>query len=151
MPFSKHRRGHTLFMIVFFVCLGITTEVFFTAFMALFTGEPVNGKPLIAMAGTTYVWMAFIYGLIPILGYFFYDKVKHWPVYLRLPFYVLLIYVVEFVSGYILQVTTGSCPWEYKSGWHVMGLIRLDFAPAWLFFAFMVERLYVFVNTKVIQ
>lgn len=151
MPFSKHRRGHTFFMIVFFVCLGMTTEVFFTAFVALFTGEPVNGKPLIAMAGTTYVWMAFIYALIPILGFLFYDKIKHLAIYYRVLIYVSLIYLVEFTSGYLLQLTTGYCPWEYKTGWHIMGLIRLDFFPAWACFTIMVERLYVFINSKVIQ
>src|SRR3954465_7661108 len=129
MPFSKHRRGHTFFMILFFICLGMTCEVFFTAFTALFTGNPVDNKPPIALAGITYVWMAFIYALIPILGVLFYDKVKHIPIYLRLPMYVLIIYIIEFTSGYILRLTTGSCPWEYTTGWQVMGLIRLDYFP----------------------
>jgi hypothetical protein len=151
MPFSKHRRGHTFFMILFFVCLGMTCEVFFTAFTALFTGTPINDKPLIALAGITYVWMAFIYALIPILGVLFYDKVKHIPFYFRLPMYVLIIYVIEFTSGYILKVTTGSCPWNYTTGWQIMGLIRLDYFPAWLAFAWMVERLYVLINRRVIQ
>jgi hypothetical protein len=151
MPFSKHRRGHTFFMIIFFVCLGMTTEVFFTAFMALFTGKSVTGKPLIAMTGFTYVWMAFIYGLIPILGFFLYDKVKHLAIYYRLLLYVILLYTIEFISGYILKVATGSCPWEYKTGWHIMGLIQLEYVPAWAFFTWMVERLYVFINSKVIQ
>ncbi|MCW5908682.1 MAG: hypothetical protein KIS94_12540 [Chitinophagales bacterium] len=138
-------------MIIFFVCLGMTTEIFFTAFMALFTGKPVNNKPLVALAGTTYVWMAFIYGLIPIIAHYLYEKVKTQPFYNRIGLYVILIYTVEFISGYILKVTTGSCPWEYKTGWHIMGLIRLDFLPAWCFFAWMVERLYVFINNRVIQ
>lgn len=151
MPFSKHRRAHTFFMILFFVCLGITTEVFFTAFVALFTQTPLCNKPLAAMAGMTYVWMAFIYAIIPILGVLFYDKVKNIPFWLRLPMYVCIIYLVEFTSGYILKLITGSCPWEYKTGWQIMGLIRLDYFPAWLFFAWMIERLYVFVNARVIR
>lgn len=151
MPFSKHRRGHTLFMIVFFVCFGMTSEVFFTAFLSLYTGVAINNKPLIALAGTTYVWMAFIYALIPVLGFFFYDKVKNIPFYFRLPMYVVILYAVEFTSGYILRATTGSCPWEYKTGWNIMGLIQLEYFPAWLFFVWMVERLYVFVNNKIIQ
>ena len=151
MPFSKHRRTHTFFMILFFVCLGMTSEVFFTAFTALFTGVPVNGKPIIAMAGDTYVWMAFVYALIPILGILFYDKVKHIPFYFRLPLYVLIIYIVEFSSGYLLRVTTGECPWNYTTGWQIMGLIRLDYFPAWLCFAWMIERLYVFMNNRVVR
>jgi hypothetical protein len=151
MPFSKHRRGHTFFMILFFICLGMTCEVFFTAFTALFTDNPINNKPLIALAGITYVWMAFIYALIPILGVLFYDKVKNIPIYLRLPMYVLIIYIIEFTSGYILRLTTGSCPWEYTTGWNIMGLIRLDYFPAWVGFAWMVERLYILINRRVIQ
>lgn len=151
MPFSKHRRGHTLFMIAFFICLGITTEVFFTAFTALFTGERIDNKPVGAMAGVSYVWMALIYGLIPILGHFIHGKVKHLHVAVRVLFYVFLIYLIEFVSGYLLRACTGNCPWEYTTGWHIMGLIRLDYLPAWAFFAWMVESLYVFVNNKVIQ
>lgn len=151
MPFSKHRRGHTFFMILFFVCLGMTSEVFFTAFTALFTGNPINNKPLAAMAGTTYVWMAFIYALIPILGILFHHNVAHWKVWYRLPFYVILLYFVEFTSGYLLKLITGSCPWEYKSGWHIMGLVQLQFFPAWLLFTWMVERLYIFINNRVIK
>ena len=151
MPFSKHRRGHTFFMILFFVCLGITTEVFFTAFMALFKNEPFCDKPLISMTGHTYVWMSFIYALIPILGVLFHHNVAHWKFWARLPFYVVLLYAVEFTSGYLLKLITGSCPWEYKTGWNVMGLIQLEFFPAWLVFVWMVERLYIFINNRVIQ
>jgi len=151
MPFSKYRRGHTFFMILFFVCLGMTAEIFFTAFSALFTATPIANKPLAAMAGMTYVWMAFIYALIPILGILCYEKVKGIPIYFRLPMYVFLIYLVEFLSGFMLRVLTGACPWEYTTGWHTMGLIRLDYFPAWLAFSWMVERLYVYINNRVIQ
>jgi len=151
MPFSKYKASHIAFMIIGFACFGITTEVFFTAFMALFTQNPLCGKSLSAMAGTSYVWMAFIYGLVPILGIIFHDKAKPWPIWVRLPVYVLIIYVIEFTSGYLLQCITGRCPWHYTSGWNVMGLIRLDYFPAWLVFAGLVEQIYIFMNTRVIK
>lgn len=151
MPFQKYRRAHTFFMIQVFICLGISTEVVFTAFMSLINQSPLCDKPLVALAGYSYVWMAFIYGLIPILGVLYYDKVKHLPAWVRLPMYVLIIYIVEFTSGYILRLTIGNCPWNYTSGLNVMGLIRLDYFPAWLLFAFIVERLYLFINTKVVR
>lgn len=151
MPFQAHRRTHTFFMMVFFICLGITTEVFFTAFTALFTGEPACGKPLWALTGFTYVWMAFIYGLIPLLGILFHHHVAHFPLGRRLMTYVILLYMVEFVSGFLLEIITGSCPWKYTSGLHVMGYIRLDYLPAWTLFVWMVERLYIYVNRNVIQ
>ena len=151
MPFTKHRRGHTFFMIIFFICLGITTEVFFTAFMALITQQPFCDQPLIFMTGHTYVWMAFIYGFIPILGLLLHHKVAHWPIWYRLPLYVVLLYIIEFTSGYLLKLLTGACPWEYKTGWNIMGLIQLEFIPEWLFFTWMVERLYIYINNRVVQ
>ena len=138
-------------MIVGFACFGITVEVFFTAFSALFTQTPLCGKPLGAMAGTSYVWMAFIYGLIPVFGILLHDKAKPITFWLRLPLYVLIIYIVEFSSGYLLQVITGSCPWHYAGGWNVMGLIRLDYFPAWLVFVWLTEQIYIFMNTRVIK
>ena len=103
------------------------------------------------MTGHTYVWMAFIYALIPVLGVLFHHNVAHLKIWLRLPLYVVLLYAVEFTSGYLLKQLTGSCPWEYKTGWHIMGFIQLEFFPAWLAFVWMVERLYIFINNRVIQ
>lgn len=151
MSFSKYNKGHLAFMIIGFACFGITIEVFFTAFTSLFQQEPLCGKPLAALAGTSYVWMAFIYGFIPVLGILFYDKAKPLPVWLRLPLYVVIIYTVEFVSGYLLQCITGKCPWQYTTGHHIMGLIQLDYFPAWLLFAWLTEQLYIFMNTRVIK
>jgi hypothetical protein len=151
MAFSKHNRAHIVFMIVGFACFGITIEVFFTAFYALFTQNALCGKPLGALAGTSYVWMAFIYGLIPVLGVLLHDKAKPIPVWLRLPLYVAIIYAIEFTSGYLLQLITGSCPWRYTSGHNIMGLIQLDYFPAWLVFAWLTEQVYVFMNTRIVK
>jgi hypothetical protein len=151
MPFSKYRWQHILFMVTGFACFGITVEVFFTAFTALFTQQPPCGHRLIALSGNSYVWMALIYGLVPVFGILFHDRAKPIPIWLRLPLYVLIIYVVEFTSGYLLQLFTGECPWHYTTGWNVMGLIRLDYFPAWLVFAWLTERIYIFMNTKVIK
>ncbi|HWB63236.1 MAG TPA: hypothetical protein VG603_07000 [Chitinophagales bacterium] len=151
MAFHRPKPGHLFFMVLFFACVGVTTEVVFTAFMALFTQSPLCGSQLPAMAGKSYVWMLFIYGLIPILGVYFHHHIKHWNVFARLLLYVAILYVIEFVSGYLLQLTTGSCPWLYHGGHNIMGLIQLDYAPAWAFFAWMVESLYLYINARVIQ
>ncbi|MDB5282251.1 MAG: hypothetical protein JWO06_1326 [Bacteroidota bacterium] len=137
-------------MIIVFVCFGITTEVFFTAFSDLVNNTPLCDKPPLALAGYTYVWMAIIYALIPIFGVLLYDRIKNKPFWLRLPLYVVIIYIVEFTSGYILQLTTGSCPWHYTTGLNIMGLIRLDYFPDWLVFVWLVERLYVYVNGMIV-
>ena len=151
MPFSASRRVHTLFMMLTFAAFGVSTEVVFTAFTSLITQEPMCDKPLASMAGRSYVWMLFIYGAIPLFAFYIYNRVKHLHVLVRLFLYVLIVYVVEFTTGYILQLATGKCPWQYTSGWHVMGLIRLDYFPAWAIFCWLVERLYVFVNNRMVQ
>jgi uncharacterized membrane protein len=74
---------------------------------------------------------------------------KERPLVLRLLIYVLGIYIVEFSTGFLLEQITGKCPWEYTSGWHIMGYIRLDYFPTWLVFAFIVESLYLYINEKI--
>ncbi|MFN4122440.1 MAG: putative ABC transporter permease [Flavobacteriales bacterium] len=51
---------------------------------------------------------------------------------------MLVIFAIEFILGWLLDQLAGKCPWEYQEGWHVAGYIRLDFAPAWFVFAWMV-------------
>ena len=144
--FLSPYRQQRLFLILFFVCFGMTVEIFFTAFSALLSGESVQGKPPLALAGYTYVWMAFIYGLIPVLAPPFHVLSRRWPAALRLGAIVLFIYLIEFSAGYLLRITTGSCPWEYQQGWHIAGLIRVDYLPAWTIFAWGVEKVYGFAN-----
>ncbi len=135
-----------LFYILFFICLGITTEVFFTAISDAFAQfsneEPVNMR----LMGHTYIWMAFIYGWIPVLFAIGYPKISNLPLFIRLLVYILFIYIIEFVSGFLLEQLTGRCPWKYDTGWHIMGYIRLDYALFWMFFGFILERVYVFLE-----
>ncbi len=151
MPFSKPRRGHTFFMMFVFACFGVTTEVIFTALQNLVNKTPLCDKPLFTLAGNSYVWMIFIYALIPIIAHYVYYKFNQNNIFLRIIIYVLLIYLFEFVSGFILQQVLGECPWHYTQGWQIMGLIRLDYFPVWAFFCWLVERLYVFMNERAIR
>jgi hypothetical protein len=151
MPVKKYHWSHVVFMVLVFACFGVTAEVFFTAAMSVVNQSPLCNKPIIALAGTSYIWMAFIYGLIPILGILFHPMAHPLPVWVRLPLYVIIIYIIEFTSGYVLQCITGHCPWHYTTGLNIMGLVRLDYFPVWLLFAWLVERIYIFMDTKVIR
>ena len=98
--------------------------------------------------GYTYVWMIPIYALVYPGMSVLYPAASAYPFWLRGPFYVALIFFVEYVSGWLIRKATGNCPWEagyYKARWGVHGLIRLDFAPAWLAVAFIFESLYRFL------
>jgi len=135
-----------LFFCIFFACLGITTEICFVAFTNLFNNTPFCGEPLWSLTGKTYVWMLPIYTLIPFFAGYLYHKIAHWQSVVRWTFYTALILSVEFVAGFILEQVTGQCPWEYTTGWHIMGYIRLDYIPAWFIFSFVVEYLYVYLD-----
>lgn len=149
MTLAKPNLHQTIFLVIFFAAFGIATEVFFTAFMDFYYNTPLCDKTRWALAGNSYVWMVFIYGLIPLFGNVVVRPMHKYNIALRLLLYASIIYAVEFISGYALKLITGSCPWEYTSGWHVMGLIRLDYAPAWLFFAFLLETLYLYVLRQI--
>lgn len=128
----------------FFSCIGITCEIFFTSFYDNINSVTDGGNWDWSLKGHSYVWMFFIYGpasfLIPIVM----DKMNKIPLLARLMVYSIGILAVEFVSGFLLDKLTGACPWEYKTGLHIMGYIRLDYVPAWMGFAFLLEKLVLF-------
>ena len=138
-----------LFLYLFFGCFGMTFEVFFVAITNLFLGTPLFNEPLWSLTGKTYVWMFPIYVMIPVLFGLLLKYIKDKPLALRLIIYTLIIYVAEFSSGFLLEQITGKCPWEYTTGWHIMGYIRLDYAPSWLIFSFIIEKLYNYINEKI--
>ncbi len=137
-----------IFLVVFFICLGITTEVFFTA---IFEGLWDWNERSIRLEGHTYVWMAPIYALIPLLFPIGIKLFGHWHILIRAFLYMIFIFIIEFISGFLLETITGYCPWDYtgKSKWEIMGYIRLDFFAFWMFFGIMVEKFYLFLQAKI--
>jgi hypothetical protein len=129
-------------LFLFFICIGVTTEVVFVAITNFLNNEPLCGSTAISLAGKSYIWMCPIYALIPLFGKILYPKVGHYPFAIRLIIYLLCVYSVEFSAGFLLKQLNGTCPWEYQTGWHIMGLIRLDYAPMWAVFCICIERLY---------
>lgn len=116
-------------------CVGVAAEVLFTAFT-----EPAGGKRLI---GFSYVWMFPIYALLypgirllaPLVG------TRPWPA--RAALYAALIMVFELLTGLVLRAALGEAPWEpgYRGKrWCVLGLVRLDYFPAWAAGALIFER-----------
>jgi len=97
--------------------------------------------------GHTYIWMAFIYALIPVLMMNIYPKVAHFSLLVRMLIFVAMVYLIEFSAGFLLDKLTGQCPWEYTTGWHVMGYIRLDYALFWVGFGFILERLFLLLES----
>lgn len=113
--------------------LGWGLEVLFTgAVSALFHKDR-------SATGKTYLWMHPIYGGAMIALEVLSRRLEKYPA-LRPLAYVPAIYAVEYCTGYALRRALGKCPWDYgKNGLNVHGLIRLDYAPAWLVAAYLFE------------
>ena len=120
--------------------LGLSTEIFFTAFTDFFISirdhKPVDwGLP-----GHSYIWMIFIYGGGSLLFPFGHKHLNGFHLLVRIFIVAVGIFAIEFTTGFLLDKITGHCPWQYFGKWSVMGYIRLDYLPAWMIFAFIIER-----------
>lgn len=139
-------KNKSLFLFLAFGCVGITTEIFFTAIMnniaAMQAGAGINWR----LMGNSYIWMFPIYGLAGIAWPILYKYIAKYHAIIRACIYAIGILIVEFITGWLLDVTTGRCPWEYQTGWHIMGYIRLDYFPLWAGFGYMVERIFLLLD-----
>lgn len=124
-----------------FSCVGITGEIFFTSFYTNINSFLQGGLWDWSLQGRSYIWMFFIYGFASLFFPFAMDKMKTVPLFFRLLVYAVGIYIAEFTSGFLLEKITGRCPWHYTEGLQIAGYIRLDYLPAWMLFAFMLEKL----------
>ena len=93
--------------------------------------------------GKSYIWMLPIYGLLAFLFEPVHDFLRNWPWPLRGIVYVAGLYAVELITGWILRVTTGKCPWDYTGKkYNFKGLIRWNYAPIWFLFTMAAEPLH---------
>ena len=127
-----------LFLFAAMGCLGMTTEIFFTAIVQL-TDMVRAGDVNLRLMGFSYIWMFPIYGLAGIAFPPILKRIEHINILLRMCVYAIGILIVEFFTGWFLDFATGQCPWEYKTGWHIFGYIRIDYFPLWAMFGMMVE------------
>ena len=51
-----------------------------------------------------------------------------------------VIFVIEFTTGGILRLFQIE-PWHYTGEFSIMGLIRIDYAPAWFAVGLLFERI----------
>lgn len=123
--------------------LGWTMEVFWTGLGSLLRGD-------VRLQGVSYLWMFPIYGLAVFLEPL-HDRIRYVHWYWRGGLWVLVIFAIEAVTGYMIKVLTGTIPWDYSaSSYAIAGLIRLDYAPAWFMVGLLFERLHDFLRTRVV-
>ncbi len=70
------------------------------------------------------------------------------PFFMRSFFFAIGILIVEYMMGALLKFLTGSCPWEYKEGWHLHGFIRFDYFPLWMIFSMGIEKILVWLKPR---
>ncbi|MCK8826809.1 putative ABC transporter permease [Natroniella acetigena] len=133
-------------MIIRFVIYGLLgwcLEIFWTGLNSLIEGDLV-------LRSWTSLWMFLIYGLAIFLEPI-YSRIKDWSIILRGGSYTLLIFIAEYLTGWLLLNAVGVRPWDYShTPLSIGGFIRLDYAPLWFIVGLLFERLYnLLINLKV--
>jgi hypothetical protein len=111
-----------------FVAYGVVGTLVEGAFTS---GVASVGARRVAVRGPSTPWMLALYGLALPLFEPVHDAVRDRPAWQRASIYALGIIAVEAVSGVVWRSATGKVPWEYRSGLSIVGVTRLDYAPAW--------------------
>jgi len=116
--------------------LGWCLEIFWTGLNSLLKGD-------IKLIGFSSIWMFLIYGLAAIFLETIHNKIRKSPLIERGIIYTLIIFFIEFTTGWILNFTMKACPWDYGSGpLAINGLIRLDFVPVWFAAGLLFEKIH---------
>lgn len=119
--------------------LGWCFEVVFTAVLAKATGKQRDWR----LEGHSYLWMFPIYGLLAPIGEPLHDFMRPHFWVLRGLVYLAGIWIVEFVTGWLLLKLTGKCPWDYSHlRWNYRGIVALEYAPVWFLFGLGFERVH---------
>lgn len=130
---------------IVFGILGWCAEILWTGFCSLLAGDG-------ALTAKTYLWMFPIYGLAGLCSPVFLLFRQHCPLWQRVGVYILCIFTVEFLTGWLLQMVTGACPWDYGDVFFsVRGFIRLDYAPLWGILGLFFEEVCVFLARKEVE
>ena len=124
--------------------IGITIEIFFTAFYDLFIHHQDN----LSLKGVSYVWMLPIYGITAYTFPPLIERFKNWNFFMRSFLFAIGIVIIEYMMGALLKFLTGTCPWEYKEGWHLHGFIRFDYFPLWMIFSMGIEKILVWLKPR---
>lgn len=106
----------------------------------IFTSTESMWKRDRRLMGQTSLWMFPIYGMAAAIGPLSRCLGKC-PALLRGAVYSIGIFTGEYVSGNFLKKHK-MCPWDYSTArTNIGGVIRLDFAPLWMFAGLAFEKI----------
>ena len=86
--------------------------------------------------------MFFIYGVMfSIVFPMVHDAVGEQNWILRGVVYGVICHATEYITGWALKLSTGTCPWDYSSDskWSVQGVIRVDYFPFFMILGWGLE------------
>ncbi len=136
-----------LFRFIVYGLLGWAIEIVWNAGHRLLAPQAGEVAGRWRLMGATYLWMFPIYGSMVFLYEPMHAALRDaaWP--LRGVVYAAAFMAVEYVSGWTIRRATGVCPWDYagRARWHVHGLVRLDYAPAWALLGLALEPVHDFL------
>ena len=135
---------------VLYGAFGCCLEILFTGIKRLVASRFRDWS----LQGKSYIWMLPIYGSAAFLFEPVHNALRDlaWP--LRGLIYTAGLYVVEFVTGWLLKKLTGRCPWDYSSRarFHFRGFVRWDYAPFWFLFTLALEQLHdLLLRTRIME
>lgn len=114
--------------------LGMNMEIFWTSLSGIKSGSH-------NLIGHTSIWMFFIYGLAVLIMEPIHNLIADQNWFLRGCVWASVIFVIEFTTGGILRLFQIE-PWHYTGEFSIMGLIRIDYAPAWFAVGLLFERIH---------
>ena len=116
---------HPVIRALVYLGIGVTGEVIFTALKALIKKKDLR------LQGYTQLWVMPLYAIGGVLLFErLHLAILAWNIAFRFALYALLIFLIEYMAGFIAKQLTGKCPWEYKGKWSVHGYISLPHFPA---------------------
>lgn len=113
---------------------GWSIEIIWTGLSSMISGN-------IKLEAFTSLWMFFIYGLAVFLEPI-HHVIEKWSWIIRGVLWVVIIWGIEYTSGFIFTQVLGIYPWFYSGQFSIDGLVRLDYGPAWFIAGFVFERIH---------
>ncbi len=110
---------------ILYGCAGWVLEVLFTGTKAALSRDK-------KLPARTYLWMHPIYGAAALALEGVHTRLARRSRLTRAAASLGVIYATEYAAGAGLRRVLGDCPWRYREGMHLHGLVRLDYAPFWL-------------------
>lgn len=121
--------------------LGWIIEIIWTGFSSLLNGDW-------SLKGFSSLWMFPIYGMGVLLEPI-HDRIRHLNWFVRGIIWMLIIFALEYATGWLVKALTGHYVWYYSSPLAIRGLIRLDYAPAWFALGLFFEKLHDYLTERV--